>query len=163
MNDDGSKPVKVLPNPIIELGSVSRDGEWVIVRVAAPGVEVPRRAVMGYPIRDGDPVMICDNSCPVGWSPDGKFFYISFSDMSEAGMTWKTALIPVGAGRALPNLPRSGLNSPADLAGVAGVKLIQIGALPSSSFGVFTPGHNPSTYAFTRTTVHRNLYRISVP
>ena len=165
INEVGSRSFRVLSTPVLSLKSVSPDGQWVIVRVAVPGGEVPRRALMGYPVRGGVPRMICDNDCPAGWTPDGKLFYFCFhgNGMSESGVDWKTALIPLAPGQDLPNLPASGVNSPKDLAGLAGVKLIPIGIQSSPSFGVFGPGPDSTTYAFTRTSVHRNLYRIPVP
>jgi Tol biopolymer transport system component len=62
MNEDGTGRRKVIPNPIIELQSVSPDGEWVVVQAAVSGEE-RTRAVVAYSIRDGSVHRICDGLC----------------------------------------------------------------------------------------------------
>ena len=67
---------------------------------------------------------------------------------------WSTFAIPLSPGKSLPVVPVGGLKSAADLAKVPGVIVID-------KFLV-SPGNNPSLYAFTRTSVHRNLYRVPI-
>ena len=68
---------------------------------------------------------------------------------------WSTFGIPLSPGKSLPAVPVGGVKSAADLAKVPGV--IVIDKL------LISPGNNPSLYAFTRTSVHRNLYRVPIP
>jgi len=55
----------------------------------------------------------------------------------------------------LPQLPASGFRSKEEVAAFPGARLIpQEGAFP---------GPNPSIYAFTKVSTHRNIYRVPVP
>ena len=83
----------------------------------------------------------------VSWSPDGKFLYMNFRESMYA--------IPLRPGQMLPPRPASGFRSKEDVAALPGARLIpQQGAFP---------GSDPSIYAFTKVTTHRNIYRVSVP
>jgi hypothetical protein len=55
----------------------------------------------------------------------------------------------------LPPIPPSGFRSKEDVAALPGARLI-----PEP--GAF-PGPNPSIYAFTKVSTHRNIYRVSLP
>jgi hypothetical protein len=87
----------------------------------------------------------------VSWSRDGRFFYI-YARKGQSGATYS---IPLRPGQLLPTLPDSGLASLADAAALPGARVIS----ESRAF----PGPDPSRFAFARVTVHRNIYRISVP
>src|SRR5689334_6399922 len=52
VNPDGTGRQKVLSEPVLDTPRVSPDGQWVVVRVAAPGEESPTRFV-AYPLRGG--------------------------------------------------------------------------------------------------------------
>jgi hypothetical protein len=69
--------------------------------------------------------------------------------------TGKTFALPIRPGRALPDLPASGVRSKAEAAALPGVRVIERGNI--------SPGRDPSVYAFTRISAHRNLYRVPVP
>jgi hypothetical protein len=69
-------------------------------------------------------------------------------------MSRNTLLIRLRSGEALPQLPRSGLQSDRDLLALTGVQVID-------EEDVF-PGSSLAVYAFTQKTTHRNLYRISI-
>jgi hypothetical protein len=74
--------------------------------------------------------------------------------MGSRGGRARTLVFPLPHGRDLPSLPPSGINSAEDAGRLSGVKVID---------AVFSPGPTTSVYAFTRTSVHRNLYSIPVP
>jgi len=152
MKEDGTARQKVTSEPIIDLESVSPDGEWVIATVSL-SAEERYFAAVAYPTSGASPVPICD-VCHARWAPDGKFLYLWFHGWGGAEVK-KTFVVPVPPGKSLPRLPPSGLKTEADLARVPGVKVIEQ--------GLVSPGPNPSVYAFPRTSVHRNLYRIPVP
>ncbi|PYT20140.1 MAG: hypothetical protein DMG58_34690 [Acidobacteria bacterium] len=67
----------------------------------------------------------------------------------------RTFAIPLRAGRMLPPLPPNGIKSRSDLDSISGLRVID------HPFAV--PGPDLATYAYTRTSVHRNLYRIPLP
>jgi hypothetical protein len=68
---------------------------------------------------------------------------------SESG---KTVALPVSARNPWPPLPPAGLKSAEEFARLPGARV-----LPGSGLA---PGPAASLYAFTRTSVHRNLYRV---
>jgi hypothetical protein len=78
--------------------------------------------------------------------------WFSFGPMNVRG---KTFAIPLRAGRMLPPLPPNGINSRSDLDAIPGLRAIDQQSA--------VPGPDLETYAFTRTSVHRNLYRIPLP
>jgi hypothetical protein len=61
--------------------------------------------------------------------------------------------IPLKPDQALPPIPASGFRTKQDVAALRGARLIAEGAFP---------GHDPSLYAFTKFSIQRNIYRISV-
>ena len=67
----------------------------------------------------------------------------------------KTIAIPLRGGRMLPPLPPNGIQSRSDLDSISGLRVIY---QPSA-----VAGPDLATDAFTRTSVHRNLYRMPLP
>ena len=63
--------------------------------------------------------------------------------------------IPVGPGESLQNLPSEGIALAAEPSVVKGSQLVLRENL--------VPGKDPEHFAYVNTTVHRNLYRISLP
>lgn len=152
-------PEKLLPDPVISLQSASPDGRFVIAWVAAKAGE-RSGAVKAYPTDGGEPKLICA-ACSVSgtfpivrWSRDQKFFYFA-SHAVPAMRGGKTVAIPLAAGQFFPDLPAAGINSDSDLLALPGVHV-----LPQTDVA---PGPDPSSYAYSRMTTHRNLYRISIP
>ncbi len=97
---------------------------------------------------------ICGNRAgdapqPVGWSPDGRSFYVSL----VGGQ--KVYAVPLRPEQVLPSLPQGGIRSPEDIDKLPGAKL-----LPAP--GEF-PGPSPSLYAFPKFTSQRNIYRVPIP
>jgi hypothetical protein len=71
------------------------------------------------------------------------------SSRASAG---KTIVIPVPAGRTLPALPPSDIESGSALAALPGATMIERANI--------VPGRDPSVYAYIKANVHRNLFRI---
>ena len=150
IKEDGSGLQKVVADPVKVLYDVSPDGKWLAAWTG--------RSVVVYPADGGDPLLICPacaNRAPpnqpalVTWSRDGKFVYLH-----ETGVR-QTYAVPLRPGQILPALPASGISSPAAAAALPGARMIA----EQRAFG----GPNPSVYAFSRVTTHRNIYRIPVP
>ncbi len=144
---------KVTKDAIIELESVSPDGRWVVAQVAVASDEIPR-AIVAYPTQGGPPLRLCRILCSVSWTSDGKFVYVYLLGTSRLNDTGKTFIIPLRPGNPFPQLPTAGVGSEADLAALPGVKTAE---------GVVSPGPDVSHHAFTRQSVHRNLYLIPTP
>ena len=152
MKEDGTERQKVTPDPIIDLESVSPNGQWVMAAIEV-SAEERYFAVVAYSTSGGPAIPVCD-VCHALWGPDGKFLYLWFHGWGGAEVS-RTFAVPVPPGKSLPPLPPSGFKSEADLTKVPGVKVIEHGGI--------SPGLNPSVYAFIQTSVHRNLYRVPLP
>jgi Tol biopolymer transport system component len=143
MKEDGSGLEKALSDPIIELFDVSPDGQWATVLVPGKTAE----ATSAYPIGSGTPITICNEYCPSGWAPGGRFFYTYLQSMGEG----QTLLLPIAPGKSLPTIPRTGVQTKADVASIKGVRILDGGIAPGPILGL---------YASARRSVHRNLYRV---
>jgi serine/threonine protein kinase len=141
---DGSRREPLTTVPILEKGSVSPDGEWVTAINASGLISVP--------LQLGAIRRICPSPCRAVWSSDGRFFYVAIDPNSSAAAPGMTLAIPVPAGKSLPDLPASGIVISAGGTYPPGTRVIEHGSL--------SPGPEPSTYAFTKTDLQRNLFRI---
>jgi Tol biopolymer transport system component/tRNA A-37 threonylcarbamoyl transferase component Bud32 len=149
MKQDGSERRKAISEPIVDLVAVSPGEQWALVTQQVPG-SVSLRA---YPLRGGPPVTVC-NRCRASWAPDGKsiWFHVVAGLMGEEAAT---IVVPLRGGAMLPPLPPAGIQSRDDLMAIPGARLI-----PER---IAVPGPFPGTYAYSRTTAQRNLYRIPLP
>jgi hypothetical protein len=146
---DGSERSKLFPYPISAFLTISPDRQWVAADVPLPNDD----AIRAIPIRGGSSRRIC-TWCSADWAPDGKFFYIGLAPNSRTPSS-KTLAIPVAAGETFPKLPTSGIRGLEDAKAITGTRLLD---------GWFiSPGPDPSIFAYVKTTMHRNLYRIPVP
>jgi Tol biopolymer transport system component len=156
IKEDGSDLKKVVRTDSAgALFSASPDGKWVAIPISTESMAWPS---MVYPVDGGSPTLLCvpcdsgngverAGSPGVSWSPDGKFLYLRFGESVYA--------IPLAPGKMLPPIPASGFRSKEEVAALPGARLIpQPGAFP---------GANPSIYAFTKVSTHRNIYRVSLP
>jgi DNA-binding winged helix-turn-helix (wHTH) protein/Tol biopolymer transport system component len=153
MNLDGSNRSKVLPYPVIDPQSVSPARRWVISAVPnAPDSNGP--AVVAIPMDGGPPRRLCVSICNATWSTNGKLLFVQLERPSRTS-PGRILAIPVDSGESLPVLPPAGIPPQADPSVVKGSQLI-----PHSDL---VPGNDLSRFAYVNTTVHRNLYRISLP
>lgn len=152
MKQDGSGRSRVVPYPIDFVQGISPGRRWVMA--VAPFPEGKGVAPMAIPIEGGAPRIVCDGYCNPIWSSNGKFLFISVeaSSRTSAGLS---LAIPVGTGESLPKLPPGGIRQFADTSVVPGSRLVNRAEL--------VPGKDLSHFAYVNTTVHRNLYRISLP
>ena len=140
MKEDGTALEKAIRDPILEFDSASPDGKWAFVGAAGKGL------MSLYPIGDGSPIKVCNGYCPGGWARDGQTFFVYFQG--------DTLVFPLPAGKTLPSIPGAGIQTKADVTKIPGLKVFS---------GQITPGPAPELYAFSRQSVHRNLYRIPLP
>ena len=150
---DGSGLSKVLPYPIIEIQGVSPGRRWVMAVVPTPlGVDAP--AIMAIPLDGGPARRLCTRYCVPTWSSSGKFLFIPVEDPSR-NSPGRSLAIPVGPGETLPDLPPGGIEPMADANVVPGAQ-----SVPRADL---VPGRDLDHYAYVKTTVHRNLFRVSLP
>ena len=153
MNQDGSGVSKVVPYPIVEIQGVSPGRRWVTTVVPkAPEDNGP--AVMAIPLDGGVPRRMCVSYCFPTWSTSGKFLFIPVEQASRTS-PGRSLAIPVGPGESLANLPPGGIAPLAEPSVVKGSRSVTRANL--------VPGKDPEHFAYVNTTVHRNLYRISLP
>jgi DNA-binding winged helix-turn-helix (wHTH) protein/Tol biopolymer transport system component len=144
MNPDGSGRSRVMEYPIGNIEFISPDRRW-ITTIAANDIG----GGLAVPVTGGSPRRVC-GGCPINWSADGKVFYVGVQPDSLTS-PGKTLAIPLPAGQMLPNLPVTGIQGP-DTSAFPGSRLID-------AFNV-SPGPDPSIFAYVKTTMHRNLFRI---
>lgn len=149
MKPDGTARERLFPNPIIDITAVSPDGAFVLVGAAVADEDLPY-GLVAFPLNGGSPQRIC--VCYGGWTPDGRYLMLDWWGATGMDSTRKTFAIPLRAGRMLPSLPPYGIKSRSDLDSLPGLRTI--------NHQHAVPAPDLATYAFTRTSVHRNLYRI---
>jgi len=152
VNQDGSGLSKVVPFPIIGIVGISPGRRWVTT-VVPKAPEDNRLAVMAVPVDGGAPRRLC-LYCAPAWSTNGKFLFIQVESASRVS-PGRSLAIPVGPGESLANLPSEGIALAAEPSVVKGSQLVLRENL--------VPGKDPEHFAYVNTTVHRNLYRISLP
>jgi hypothetical protein len=154
IREDGSGMQKLSPSEISQVHSVSPDHQFVIAW-SREGSE-NTIATKAFPISGASPTPILDAVCNLKWQSDRRFLYLSvLTGMNTAGASGRTYVIPLVPGKLLPNVPPDGFHSEAEIAALPGVRVLDVADV--------APGRSPETYAFSRQTVQRNLYRIPVP
>jgi len=149
---DGTHRSKVFPYPVAEFQGVSPGRRWVDAAVpAAPGTDLP--SIMAIPLDGSPPRRVCASYCLLRWSTDGKFLFVPVDESSRTS-PGRTLAIPAGADESLPDFPSGGIAPDSDPGVVEGATSV---ARPT-----IIPGKDPDHYAWVNTTVHRNLYRISL-
>ena len=150
---DGTHRSKAFPFPIVEFQSVSPSGRW-IVAVLPRTAEENRPLVAAIPMDGGTLHRICEDYCKPRWSTDGKFLFVTVEEPSLTG-AGRSLAIPLGPRESLPDLPAEGFGRRTELGAVKGIEGVERGEME--------PGRNPGQYAWVKTTMHRNLYRVSLP
>ncbi len=149
MNQDGSGRSKVVRYPISDIQRVSPGRRWVMAIVPYPNV-----APVAIPIDGGPPRRMCASYCVPTWASNGKFLFIPVEAPSRTS-PGRSLAIPAGPGESLPQFPAGGIEPLADASVIPGAQ-----SVPRADL---VPGEDVSHFAYVNTTVHRNLYRISLP
>jgi hypothetical protein len=154
MNPDGSGRSKVVPYPISEIQSISPGRRWVMAVVPFSKGNSGNVAPVAIPAEGGPPRIVCASFCVPMWSSNGKFLFIPVESASRTS-PGRSLAIPVGPGETLPEFPPAGIKPLADAGITPGSQSVMRADL--------VPGKDPSHFAYVNTTVHRTLYRISMP
>jgi hypothetical protein len=151
VHEDGTGKQKLSSQQISEIYFISPDAQWLVTS-GLPATGETFNSTLIFPMTGGSPIKILNALCIAQWQPDARFFYLSvFSGMQSAGAYGKTYVLPVPHGKMVPDIPAGGFPSEAALAALA-VRVIDSADV--------SPGPVPDAYAFSRQTVHRNLYRV---
>ena len=152
VNEDGTGKQKLVLQQITQLISISPDAQWLVTN-GVPTAGETSISTMILPMTGGSPIKILNAYCLAQWQPDSRFFYLSVArGFQSAGAYGKTYALPVPHGKMLPDIPAGGFPSEAALAALPGVRAINSADI--------APGPAPDIYAFSRQTIHRNLYRV---
>jgi eukaryotic-like serine/threonine-protein kinase len=138
------KPRQVSLQSLPYVGAISPKGDIVLYGF---------NPLVALSITDGASRPLCQ-FCNAGWGLGGNFFYIRFRDAGEMGGGTAVAF-SLPTGEELPPLPASGLNSLKDVDRRKVARIIDLRDVLQ-----FNPGPSPDIYAYTRTTIQRNLFRI---
>ncbi len=150
MGEDGTGRRKALPGPILNFDNISPDGRYIIVDADAPNVVPP--PMFAFPVGGGAAIRICESLCNPIWSPDSRYLSLQIPDESGQNLNARTAFIPLPPGKPLPRFTPELIHDPALWARMPGVKVVK---------GVnIAPGLDQSTYAYIKSSVQANLYRI---
>ena len=150
INRDGSGRSNVVPYAIGNVLSMSPDRQWITTVGTLAGLGGGTFAV---PLSGGAPRRICGGGCPVSWALDGKalYFFVRKSSLTDPG---KTRVVPLNPGEMLPAVQPSGMRA-----------LDEPGLFPRSylidAYAV-SPGPDASVYAYVKTTMTRNVFRIDL-
>jgi hypothetical protein len=106
--------------------------------------------VKAFPTRSGEARVLCGRCFPK-WTRDGRFLFLAFTPNQGMGDN-RTYVIKLSPGRALPELPKEGLNTAADLQKLPLAAVID-------RLSVF-PGRSEGEYAYMKQNAHQNLHRI---
>jgi Tol biopolymer transport system component/DNA-binding winged helix-turn-helix (wHTH) protein len=152
MNQDGSARSKVFLYPITDIVSVSPGRRWVVAM--EPFTRGAGGAIVAIPVTGGPARTISQSYCIPIWSPNGKFLFVPVEAATRTS-PGRSLAIPLGPGEALPAFPPGGITPHAEPSAMPGAQSIGRADL--------IPGEDLNHFAYVNTTVHRNLYRISLP
>jgi Tol biopolymer transport system component/DNA-binding winged helix-turn-helix (wHTH) protein len=150
---DGSGREKVAPDAISTVFSMSPDGRWV--GALAPAHEDGLTTqTLAIPTQGGAPRRVCPGFCEPLWSPDGRFFFILF-EHPGVGALGKTLAVPLRPGEALPELPPAGIAAAENGLVLPGARVFER--------GLAAPGPDLTAFAYAKTSMYHNLFRIPLP
>ncbi len=152
VKDSLSAPIRAVPYHVVEFNGVSPGGRWLIAGVPnLPSSNQPAPAAI--PLDGGPPVRLCASYCLPIWSADGRYLFIQ-TEQATDDKPGRSLAIPIGVGDTLPALPPGGIVANAEASEIRGATSVPRGFL-------FAAGA-PTSYAYMKTTMHRNLFRLTL-
>ena len=155
VHEDGTALRKVIERPIAGIKGLSPDRQWLVVKL--PGSQ--SSTTVAFPVGGGAPVFIAAAGAEylgdihVQWSPNGRRILIPINTVAiPVGTSSRTYVVPLPRGQIFPHIRAGGLQSEAEIAALPGAHLM-------SELDV-VPGLGAEEYAFVRTTMQRNLFRV---
>ena len=148
MHSDGTARREIGPAHTLDFDGVSPDGRWAIVLTYGLGTE-EMAGEFAVPVDGGSSVELCRTICLLAWTVHGESMLFRDVGHVQEG----TYVVPVQPGIGVPKLPPTGIADLEDLKAIRDVKYFPLFIDSSESSDL---------YAFTRVTIHRNLYRIPV-
>jgi serine/threonine protein kinase/Tol biopolymer transport system component len=161
VHTDGADLRKVADEPIFRVQAMSPDGRWLAVSEPTPkSVSGTGSPTVLLPVSGGTPLRFstADIDARLKWHRGANVLVVNVGRPTERGssaVSGRTIIVPLPAGRMLPEVPAAGFRSDAAISQLPGARIIES---PDAS-----PGPTSEVYAFSRETTQRNLYRIPVP
>jgi len=146
VQEDGGQLRRALDVPVVGLSGESAGGNWL--PLGTGGVTIFR-------VDGGAPLLtkIQASSTTLSWSGDGKHLFVQ--GKGAAATLDKAYVLPLSPGQMVPESIVDGLPSEQEILKLPGARVIPLRNV--------VPGPTAETYAFTRQSVQRNLYRIPIP
>jgi len=145
---DGSARKKVREQPILTLHAVSPDGKWSFVGESTVESSGERSAaIVAYPNQGGPEVVFCRTLCTLDYTSNGGYLQVRVGVNENV----ETDLLPLRRDTGLPDIPKDGISKPEDIKGIAG----RVALAPDLNSAI-----SPEKYAFTKTNIRRNIYRV---
>lgn len=143
---DGTGRERVTKVPVIDVGDVSSDGQWIVASQRA-GDSSEVRVI---PVYGGTSKLLC-TLCAARWSKDGRLLYFTTVGERTANQTF---VVPLRVGEAVPAIadPRA----PAVLQWQKRPDVRAIGR------DFVVAGPDPSVYVYSVLTELRNLFRVPI-
>jgi eukaryotic-like serine/threonine-protein kinase len=146
VQEDGSQLRKALEVSVVGLSGESPGRHWLAL---GTGGLLIFRVDGGASLQTKIPA----SSTILSWSGDGKHLFVQ--GKGAAANLEKAYVLPLSAGQMVPESIVDGLPSEPEILKLPGARVIPLRNV--------VPGPTAETYAFTRQSVQRNLYRIPVP
>jgi len=147
VKSDGTGMRKVFEQTVLSLGPFTPDGRWVVAWAPLPGTQ--GSAVQLLSLGGRKPIIIGSNTA-LHWSHNGDSVWVSGGVVPDG----QTYVVPSHPSELLPPLPTDGFHSEEEIVRLPGSHKIDSGG---------APGPSRDIYAFLRSTVQRNLYRVPIP
>jgi WD40 repeat protein len=145
VQEDGGQLRKAFDVPLVARSGESADRNWLAL---GTGGVVIFRVDGGAPLR----TQIQASATTLKWSGDGKHLFVQGKGGAKLD---KAYILPLSPGQMVPESIVHGLPSEPEILKLPGARVIPLSNV--------VPGPTADTYAFTRESVQRNLYRIPVP
>ncbi len=139
----------VMQDPILGIHTASPDGKWAAVAVSRDQDVAHPYRTLAYPIAGGQPVTLCRTICAIGWDSNTSHMVLNLYELKH-GVSY---FVPTEKGVGVPKFNADGVPDSDELKKLGKTKGIEESVESAVS---------PEEYSFTRTTVRRNLYRVSV-
>jgi Tol biopolymer transport system component len=147
ISKDGTNSHRITDTPILDILSVSPNGELALAGVAGSS----KFTTVAISLRTGEIREFCQPDCNPsqmgGWSNDEKYFFFRSDSRTSATSPGATVAIPLSPGNLLPSI-----KEPGDVDRLPNTRTIRHGEV--------APGPTPDVYTFVKTDLQGNLYRI---
>ncbi len=150
---DGSGRSKVVPFPISQLEGMSPGGRWAVATISESPAST-RPSVVAIPVDGSSPRRICEGFCVTDWASDGSSLVVT-TEFPSSNSPGRSLVIPIGRSESIPETPATDSGFLITPGAVVGTRWI-----PKSGL---IPGRDLAHFAFVKKTVHKNLFRLTLP